>query len=184
MSEVTFKIDGREIKAEAETTVLEAARSAGIDIPTLCYHPALTPFGACRLCVVEITSKGRKRIVTSCNYPVEEGLEVATRSPDVIDIRKGIIEMLLARCPKVEILQDLAREYGVEEPRFKLGDEDERCILCGLCARMCEERMGASVINFVDRGVDRKVQTPFQVTGYMPGVRRLCLRMPYGGHQA
>jgi len=165
MSEVTFKIDGREIKAEAETTVLEAARSAGIDIPTLCYHPALTPFGACRLCVVEITSKGRKRIVTSCNYPVEEGLEVATRSPDVIDIRKGIIEMLLARCPKVEILQDLAREYGVGEPRFKLGDEDERCILCGLCARMCEERMGASVINFVDRGVDRKVQTPFQVIG-------------------
>ncbi len=165
MSEVTLEIDGREVKAEGETTILEAAKSAGIDIPTLCYHPALSPFGACRLCSVEITSGGRQRIVTSCNYNVEEGLVVNTKSPDVMEIRKGIIELLLARCPKVELIQDLAREYGVEEPPYRLGDEEERCILCGLCARMCEERMGASVINFVGRGVDRKVETPFQMTG-------------------
>ncbi len=165
MSEVTLQIDGREVKAEEGTTVLEAAKSAGIDIPTLCYHPALSPFGACRLCTVEITSKGRKRTVTSCNYPVEEGLVVDTRSPEVMEIRKGIMELLLARCPKVELIQNLAKEYGVEKPRFQLGDENEKCILCGLCVRMCEERMGASVINFVNRGVDRKVQTPFQVTG-------------------
>jgi heterodisulfide reductase subunit A-like polyferredoxin len=165
VSEITLEIDGRKIKAEEGTTVLEAARSAGIDIPTLCYHPALSAFGACRLCSVEITSRGRKRIVTSCNYPVEEGLVVDTKSPEVIETRRGILELLLARCPNVELIQNLAREYGIEKPRFKLGDEDERCILCGLCTRMCEERMGASVINFVNRGVDRKVETPFQVTG-------------------
>ena len=165
MSEVTLKIDGREIKAEEGETVLEAARGAGIDIPTLCYHPALSPFGACRLCTVEITSRGRQRTVTSCNYPVEEGLVVATRSDAVMEIRQSIIELLLARCPNVKILQDLAQEYGVAKPRFRLGDENEKCILCGLCTRICEERMGASVINFVSRGVNRRVETPFQVTG-------------------
>ena len=78
MGEITLQIDGREVKAEEGKTVLEAAKSLGIDIPTLCYHPALAPFGACRLCSVEILSRGRSRIVTSCNYPVEEGLVVNT----------------------------------------------------------------------------------------------------------
>ena len=147
MTEITLEIDGREVKAEEETTILEAAKSVGIDIPTLCYHPALSPMGACRLCSVEIISKGRSRIVTSCNYPIEEGLVVNTKSPDVIEIRKMTSELLLARCPNVKLIQDLAREYGVEKPRFIL--EDEKCILCGLCARICEERIGVSAINFV-----------------------------------
>ncbi len=164
MSEITFEINGREVKAEEGMTVLEAAKSEGIDIPTLCYHPALSPFGACRICSVEITSRGRSRIVTSCNYPVEEGLVVNTKSPAVIETRKLISEFLLARCPNVKVIQDLAREYGVEKPRFKLGKEDEKCILCGLCARICEERIGVSAINFVGRGVDRKVETPFHQT--------------------
>ncbi len=164
MSEVTLKIDNKDIKFEAGKSVLEAARSAGIDIPTLCYHPALVPFGSCRLCVVEIESRGRKRIVTSCNYPVEEGLAVATRSPEVIEIRKGIIELYLAQAPAAQKIKDLAKEYGVGEPRFKTGDPNEKCILCGLCARICEERMGASAINFVQRGVDRAVATPYQTT--------------------
>jgi len=164
MSEVSLQIDGIEVKVEEGTTVLEAARSTGIDIPTLCYHPALSPFGACRLCSIEITSRGRSRIVTSCNYPVEEGLVVNTKSPTVIQTRKLIIEFLLARCPNVKVIQDLAREYGVEKLRFRLGKEDQKCILCGLCARICEERMGVSAINFVGRGVDRKVETPFQCT--------------------
>jgi len=165
MSEITLEIDGKEVKAEEGTAVLEAARSPGIDIPTLCYHPALSAFGACRMCTIEITSRGRKRLVTSCNYPAEKGLVVSTKSPDVMETRKAIMELLLARCPKVKLIQDLAQKYGVEKPRFKLGDENEKCILCGLCARICEERMGASVINFVGRGVDRKIMTPFQVTG-------------------
>ena len=162
MSEVTLEIDGREVKAEEGMTILEAAKSVGIDIPALCYHPALSPFGACRMCSVEIESRGRSRIVTSCNYPVEEGLVVNTKSPDVIEIRKMLSELLLARCPNVKVIQDLAQEYGVEKPRFK--SEDEKCILCGLCTRICEERIGASAINFVGRGVDRKVETPFQGT--------------------
>ena len=162
MSEITLEIDGRELKVEEGTTILEVAKSEGIDIPTLCYHPALSAFGSCRICSVEIIKRGRSRIVTSCNYAVEEGLVVNTKSPDVIEIRKMLSEFLLARCPNVKVIQDLAREYGVEKPRFKLGDE--KCILCGLCTRVCEERMGVSVINFVGRGVDRKVETPFQRT--------------------
>ncbi len=164
MSEITLEIDGRKVETEEGTTILETAKSVGIDIPTLCYHPALSPFGACRMCSVELVSRGRSRIVTSCNYPAEEGLVVNTKSPDVIEIRKIISELLLARCPNVKVIQDLAREYGVEKPRFKLGKEDEKCILCGLCARICEERIGVSAINFVSRGVDRKVETPFQGT--------------------
>jgi len=164
MAEVALEIDGREVKVEQDTTILEAAKNVGIDIPTLCYHPALAPFGACRICSVEITSRGRSRIVTSCNYPVEEGLVVSTKSPNVIEIRKMLLELLLARAPKAEIIQDLAKEYGVEKTRFKIKDPENLCILCGLCARICEERMGVSVINFVNRGVERKVQTPFQRT--------------------
>ncbi len=162
MNEITLQIDGREVKTEEGITILEAAKSVGIDIPTLCYHPALSPFGACRLCSVEIISRGKSRIGTSCNYPVEEGLVVSTKSPDVIGVRKMLAELMLARCPNVKVIQDLAREYGVEKPRFKL--EDEKCILCGLCTRICEERIGVSAINFVSRGVDRKVETPFQAT--------------------
>lgn len=162
MSEISLEIDGRGVKAEEGMSILEAAKSAGIDIPTLCYHPALAPFGACRLCSVEITSHGRSRLVTSCNYPVEDGLIVNTKSPDVIETRKVLCELLLARCPNVKVIQDLARDYGVEKPRFKLADE--KCILCGLCARICEERIGVSAINFIGRGVDRKVETPFQAT--------------------
>ena len=162
MDEITLQIDGREVKAEEGKTILDMAKSVGIDIPTLCYHPALSPFGACRLCSVEIISRGRSRIVTSCNYPVEEGLVVNTKSPDVIALRKMLVELMLARCPNVKVIQDLAKEYGVEKPRFKL--EDEKCILCGLCTRICEERIGVSAINFVGRGVDRKVETPFQGT--------------------
>ena len=163
--EVTLEIDGRDVKAKEGMTILEAARREGIDIPTLCYHPALSPFGACRLCSVKITiSHGRERIVTACTYPVEEGLKVETKAHEVIMGRKKILELLLARCPNVEKIKDLAREYGVEAPRPRLKLKDEKCILCGLCARICEERMGVSAINFVGRGVDRKVETPFQLT--------------------
>ncbi len=157
MSKVTLIIDGREVEAEKETSLLEAAKSIGISIPTLCYHPALSPFGACRLCTVEIISRGRSRLVTSCNYPAEEGLEVRTSSPPVIRARKMLIELMLARAPKAKVLQDLAQEYGVDKVRFKMGREEELCILCGLCVRMCEEVVGVSAINFTKRGVEREV---------------------------
>jgi len=128
-----LEIDGKAVEAEKGSTILDAAKSIGIDIPTLCYHPALEPFGACRLCSVEIEKRGRKKIVTACNYPVEDGLTVNTKSPEIIEIRKMLLELLLARCPEEGRIRRLAHEYGVMRPRFEL--EDERCILCGLCTR-------------------------------------------------
>src|SRR3990170_8122576 len=160
--EVTMIIDGAQVQAREGTTILEAAREIGIAIPMLCYHKALSPFGACRICSVEITDKrGRKRIVTSCNYPVEEGLTVYTKSEKVLKTRKLLIELLLARCPKVTKIQDMAREYGVQKPRFWINDEEEDCVLCGLCTRVCEERIGVYGINFAKRGVEREVTTPY-----------------------
>jgi NADH dehydrogenase/NADH:ubiquinone oxidoreductase subunit G len=100
--EVTLKIDGKEVKATEGVTILEVARNIGIEIPTLCYNSALEPFGSCRVCSVEITdARGRKKVVTSCNYPVKEGLEVSTKSEKVLKTRKLLLELLLARCPKV-----------------------------------------------------------------------------------
>ncbi|MFC1926081.1 4Fe-4S binding protein [Chloroflexota bacterium] len=164
MAEITLEIDGKEVIAEEGTCILKAAKTVGIDIPTLCYHPALAPFGGCRLCSVEIIVRDRSKIVTSCNYPVEEGLVVKTRSPEIIKIRQMLIELYMARAPKAEIIQELAKEYGVEGTRFKGDDPENLCILCGLCARICEERIGVSAINFVGRGVERDVETPFHKT--------------------
>ncbi|NVL92806.1 MAG: (2Fe-2S)-binding protein, partial [Desulfobacterales bacterium] len=158
---INLTLDGKAVVAEEGKTILQVATENRVDIPTLCYHPALEPFGACRLCIVEIISKGTRRLVTSCTHPVEEGLEVNTASKEVIETRKWLLEALLARCPNVEIIQRLAHDYGIERPRFKL--DDEKCILCGLCVRICEERMGRSAINFVGRGIDRKVDTPFHI---------------------
>ncbi len=160
--EVTLKIDGKEVKATEGTTILDVARNIGIEIPTLCYNSALEPFGSCRVCSVEITdARGRKKVVTSCNYPVKEGLEVSTKSEKVLKTRKLLLELLLARCPKVKRIQDLAREYGVEKPRFWIEDVEEDCILCGLCTRVCQERIGVYAINFANRGVEREVTAPY-----------------------
>jgi coenzyme F420-reducing hydrogenase beta subunit/ferredoxin len=160
--EVSLKIDGKEVKAAEGATILEVARKLGIEIPTLCYLSSLEPFGSCRVCSVEITDeRGRKKLVTSCNYPVKDGLEVSTKSEKVLKTRKLLLELLLARCPKVKKMQDLAREYGIERPRFWIEDAEEDCILCGLCARVCQERVGVYAINFAKRGVEREVATPY-----------------------
>jgi len=138
-------------------TILEAAQRAGIPIPTLCSHPLIRPYGACRLCVVELIAGGGSKMVSSCTYPAEEGLEVSTDSPSVISVRRMLIELLLARAPRAGIVRRLAREYGIDGTRLKIPDEGELCILCGLCARVCEEVIGASAINFVKRGTQREV---------------------------
>lgn len=156
---VTLTIDGQEVKAKEGATILEAAREAGIYIPTLCYHEAVSPYGACRLCSVEIFKGGRSRVVASCLYPVEEGLEVRTDTERIKEIRKMIIELLLARCPNVKVIRELAEQMGVEGPEFSLEEED--CILCGLCVRACEEIVGIGAISLVGRGVERRVGTPF-----------------------
>ena len=162
LKEITLKIDGQEVKAKEGATILDVAKGMGIKIPTLCYLKALSPFGSCRMCSVEIVDKrGRSRLVTSCNYPVEEGLVVYTKSEKTIKTRKTLLELLLARCPKVPKIQEMALEYGIQKSSFWTEDEDEDCILCGLCARVCDELVGVHAINFAGRGVEREVTTPY-----------------------
>ncbi|MBI4722328.1 MAG: (2Fe-2S)-binding protein [Candidatus Stahlbacteria bacterium] len=158
---ITITIDWKTAKTERRTPIIKVAEELGIKIPTLCYNEQLEPYGVCRLCTVEVVKGKRTRFVTACNYPVEEGLTIYTHSEKVMQIRRLIIESLLALCPDVKILQSLAKELGVKELRFEKGKED--CIKCGLCVRMCEEIVGLSAISFADRGVDRKVITPFDL---------------------
>jgi bidirectional [NiFe] hydrogenase diaphorase subunit len=155
MSEITLTIDGQQVTAEEGATVLQAAREAGIDIPALCYHPKLAFSGACRLCTVEIAKGGRSRLVASCSYQVEEGLEVQTETEAVAKGRKLILEMLLARAPGVQVLRDYGKRYGVDPEKFD--PEPNYCIMCGLCVRYCAEVKGANAIAFIGRGVDREV---------------------------
>ncbi len=157
---ITFKLNGKTVQGEEGQYILQVAEKFGVDIPTLCHHKALEPAGMCRLCTVELFDGRRKRYVTSCNYPIWEGMEINTDSEAVHQGRKLIVELLLARCPEVPLLQKLAAEYGIEEPRFE--KENDTCILCGLCVRACE-KMGANAISLTGRGVDMKVDTPFHI---------------------
>ena len=159
---MTFNIDGRDLKAEKGQTILRVARENGIDIPTLCHHEAIEPYGACRLCIVEISKGNRSRMVTSCLYPVEEGLEVKTNSPRVISNRKMILELLLARCSKNKVIKELASQMGIEQPSFKPEYlEDNDCIVCGLCVRACEQVVEVSAISLVNRGITKEPASPF-----------------------
>jgi NADH dehydrogenase/NADH:ubiquinone oxidoreductase subunit G len=156
---VTLTIDGREVQAEEGATILEVARDNNIYIPSLCYHEEVTPYGACRLCLVEITKNGRQRLVASCLYEVEEGLRVKTNSERIAANRQMLMELLLARCPNNKAIQDLARQLGVEKTSFK--PDDNQCMLCALCVRVCQEVVGVSALSLVNRGVDRQMATPF-----------------------
>ena len=158
---LTLSLNGVEVQAEEHWTLLDTARFYGINIPTLCHYDGLTPYGVCRMCLVEIGKGDRAKLVTSCTHPVKEGLEVKTHTPRVMRARKMVIELLLARCPTSKILQDLASKYEIKKIRFKPKNED--CILCGLCVRICEEQMNAGAIGFVSRGSDRTITTPFDM---------------------
>jgi NADH dehydrogenase/NADH:ubiquinone oxidoreductase subunit G len=156
---IQIAINGLRLSVEEGTTVLEAARFLGFPIPTLCHMDGLTPYGACRLCVVEIGEGPKARLVSSCTYPVEEGLVVRTASSRVMRARRMIIELLLASCPQSKVIQDIASAHGVNRQRFR--QEHEDCILCGLCVRMCDEQMMAKAIGFSGRGDRRTIGTPF-----------------------
>jgi len=156
---ITLNINGIDVSVEEGTTVLEAARFLGLPIPTLCHMEGLSPYGACRLCVVEIGEGERTKMVSSCTYPAEEGLKVRTTTKRVARARKMIIELLLASCPQSKVIQDIAAKYNVKQQRFR--QEHEDCILCGLCVRMCEEQMVAKAIGFRGRGQERSIGTPF-----------------------
>lgn len=157
--EVKLTIDGREITAPSGSTILDAAKDVNIYIPNLCNNEDLTPYGACRLCMVEITHGKRSRVVASCIYEVAEGLDIKTKTERVLKVRQLVIELLLSRNPKHPALKKIADELGVQETRFPV--DFKGCILCGQCVRTCREVVGVSAIGFKSRGHTKKVATPF-----------------------
>jgi len=156
---ITLTIDGREITAPAGITIMEAAKEANIHIPNLCSNEELAPYGACRLCMVEITHGKRTRLVASCIYEAADGLEVKTNTERVGNVRKLAIELLLARNPQHPVLKTIAETIGVEGTRFEV--DFKGCILCGQCVRTCREVVGVSALGFKGRGRTRAVATPF-----------------------
>jgi NADH dehydrogenase/NADH:ubiquinone oxidoreductase subunit G len=156
MREISIKIDGKEIKTAEGASVLDAAESAGISIPTLCHHPKLEPYGGCRLCTVEVEAGGgRPKLVTACLYPVEPDLVVKTRSPKVDKVRKLILEFLLAHAPDSPKLLEFAKEYGADVNRFE--KEPVFCIDCGLCVRYCAEVKKKNAVGFINNGAKREI---------------------------
>ena len=184
MEMITLTINGQTVQAPKNATILEAARSAGIHIPTLCHHPELAPEGACRLCVVE--ASGARTLVASCVYPVAEGMVVKTNTDKVRAARRMVVELLLANHPKDCLacqksgdceLQKIAADLGLRKIRFEGGArkahtidasnpclvrDQEKCILCGRCIRVCRDVQGMSVYSFAERGFDTIVSTAFE----------------------
>ncbi len=157
---VTLTINNQKVEVEENTKLLGAIEKLGVKIPTLCHHKALTPYGACRLCIVEVQTPGRAPAVqASCSYPALEGINVFTDTERVTRARKIVAELLLARCPESEVIKRVASELGVHETRIKKKYDD--CVYCGLCVRMCQERMGRSAIGFTGRGPRKKLEAPF-----------------------
>jgi len=148
-------IDKHKIEADKSDTILQAAEKGGIHIPTLCYHQKLKPYGACRLCIVEIEKNSRPEIVASCTHPVEDGLIVHTESPSVEQIRKNLVELYLALFPFNPEIKKLAKKYQLSKTRYK--KENNYCILCGLCVRHCREVKENNAVGFVGRGINKKV---------------------------
>jgi bidirectional [NiFe] hydrogenase diaphorase subunit len=155
MSDFRMKIDGKEVSATEGMTVLEAARSAGVSIPTLCHHEQLAPFGGCRLCIVEAEAQDRTSLVASCVFQAEDGLIINTRSDKIDRIRKSILELLLAHAPNSSQLLKLAEDYGADKNKFE--QEASFCIHCGLCVRYCAEVKQKNAVGFIDRGIRKEI---------------------------
>jgi len=151
-------MDGKEVAAERGQTIVEVARRNGVYIPTLCHVPAIEPAAMCRVCTVELAEGRRSRLVTACNYPLRGDAEIRTDTPQLRQNRKVLIELLAARCHGSDVLKALAERYGADLNRFP--GEDQQCIMCGLCARVCE-RVSAHVLALCGRGVEIRVDTSF-----------------------
>jgi len=157
---VTFKIEGRTYEGVREESLLGALRRYGYEVPSLCYHEAVTPYGACRLCLVEVKKGKRRKLTTSCNYPVLEGIEVFLDTERVVRHRKMAFQLLLAMAPEAERVRELAAEYGVHDTPFEKKEGND-CINCGLCARVCKEIVGADAIGFAGRGLSKRMVSPY-----------------------
>lgn len=156
----SLTINNTLVEVAEGTKLLRAIENAGVKVPTLCHHKALTPYGACRLCVVEVQAPGRPSVVqASCSYPALDGISVFTDTDRVTRARRIVAELLLARCPDAEAVRRIATELGVRDTRIRKKNDD--CIYCGLCVRMCQERMGRGAIDFSGRGPRKKLEPPF-----------------------
>ena len=179
---VETEIDGQKIEVERDRWALDVARSLGIEIPTLCHHLALDPYGACRLCMVEVSKRQATWLTTACDLPVREGLTIRTNTPDVIAARKMAVELLLAQAPDATRIQDLAEKLGVTKPRFPARSGLGKCILCGLCIRTCREILGQPAICVSRRGADRRVGSPFAEESETCTGCMACVRICPTGH--
>jgi bidirectional [NiFe] hydrogenase diaphorase subunit len=162
---VHLMVNGKPVCVPQGTLLLEAVQTAGVELPTLCYHEGLAPYGACRLCMVAIT-KPRSGLVASCTYPAEEGLVVETDDPQAAAARRLALEFLLGHHPQADVIRQMASREGVTTSRFdapRPEQANELCVLCGLCVRVCREAIGANAISFVGRGSQRRVSTPFDM---------------------
>ena len=160
----TLKVNGRKVTVAKDAYLITACREAGVKLPTLCNFDGLEPWGGCRLCVVDMSlarwDDDWFKMVTACNHPVEEGMTVVTDSDRVLETRRVVLDLLLARCPDTPLIQELAREYGIEETSYEPNPEHTDCILCGLCTRVCDH-IGVSAIASTDRGWGREIAPPF-----------------------
>jgi NADH dehydrogenase/NADH:ubiquinone oxidoreductase 75 kD subunit (chain G) len=156
-----IKIDGLEIEVTPGETILEAAKRSGINIPTLCYSPALGGKGHCRMCMVEVKEGNapRPRLVASCTYPITGEIEVTTSTPAIEKIRRNIVMLIAKRAEGSEFMRDMYKEYGCPENAL-VGDPNERCILCRLCTYTCEV-LGTSAISAIMRGTEKRIATPY-----------------------
>lgn len=162
MSMVTITVNGKLVRAEEGEYLLAVLRREGLDVPALCQHDAVEPYGACRLCMVEITKaewNGWSDMVTSCLYPVAEGLIVQTHTPTVIELRKTILDLMLARNPHTPLVQRIAADYGVLKTSYQEVPEPDDCILCGICTRICDA-MGFHAISATKRGHGKEIAPP------------------------
>ena len=163
---VTYRIEGRTYEGKYGDSLLGALRHHGYEVPSLCFHEAVSPYGACRLCLVEVEKGRRRRVTTSCNYPVQEGIEVFLDTDKVIRHRKTVFQLLMARAPAASEVRELAAEHGVTDTPFAVQeqDRDNDCILCGLCSRVCEEIVEARAIDFAGRGRNKRMESPYDET--------------------
>lgn len=162
---ITLTINGKVVQAEKDEILLKVINREGIDVPALCQHDAVEAFGACRLCMVEITKPGWDGwcdYVTSCLYPVTEGLIVNTHATKVVELRKSIVDLFLARHPNSEVIKKLAAEFGVLRTTYEVVVDGNNCILCALCTRICDA-MGFEAISTIGRGHGKEVAPPLNM---------------------
>ena len=153
--QVTFEAQGQTCRGTRGESLLEALRRSGFEVPGLCHHPAVKPYGACRLCLVEVQSGRRRRLVTSCDYPLEEGLKVFLDTDKVVKHRRMVLELLLAMAPDAPQIRRLAAEHGIETAGLQAAQGGDNCILCGLCVRVCREVVGVEALSLAGRGRHR-----------------------------